>query len=211
MPAGTYAVENNHFGTHEFIRLCREVGAEPYLAANMGSGSPQEFHDWITYCNAPAGTVSLADERAANGDKDPFRVRYWGVGNESWGCGGTMLPHEYVPLYYKFTSQLPTYERLYLVAVGPRGHSADMDMGLTTSLFQAMGRRRPPDGLSVHFYTDFRRPEYRAGEFTPEQWYMVLHEGARTEPSSSATGGDGRQVAPHSLCNGKVICRRWPT
>ena len=182
MPAGTYTVESNHFGTHEFIRLCREVGAEPYLAANMGSGSPQEFHDWITYCNAPAGALSLADERAANGDKDPFRVRYWGVGNESWGCGGTMLPHEYVPLYYKFTSQIPAYERPYLVAVGPRGHSADMDLGWTTALFQAMGRRRPPDGLSVHFYTDFRRPEYRAGEFTPEQWYMVLHEGTRTEP-----------------------------
>ena len=88
MPAGLDATESNQFGIHEFMHLCRLVGAEPYVAANVGSGTPKEFHDWVSYCNAPAGTVSLADERAANGDKDPFGIRYWGVGNESWGCGG---------------------------------------------------------------------------------------------------------------------------
>jgi alpha-N-arabinofuranosidase len=77
------------------MRLCRLVGAEPYLAANVGSGGPQEFHDWVSYCNAPPGTLSLADERAANGDKEPFNVKYWGVGNESWGCGGNMTGGEY--------------------------------------------------------------------------------------------------------------------
>ncbi len=108
-------------------------------------------------------------------------MRYWGVGNESWGCGGNMLPQEYAPLYYKFTSQIPAYQPVYLVAVGPRGHSADMDLGWTTGFFETIGRRRPPDGLGLHFYTDFRRPEFKAGDFTADQWYMVLHEGARTE------------------------------
>jgi alpha-N-arabinofuranosidase len=181
MPAGTRATETNQFGTHEFLRLCREVGAEPYLAANMASGTAQEFHDWVLYCNAPLGTVSLAEERGANGQRDPFRVRYWGVGNETWGCGGTLESPEYVPLYYRFTSQLSAYEPLYLVAVGPRGHNFDMDLNWTEGFFRTMGRRRPPDGYSVHYYTDFRRPGFRAGNFTPDEWYMVLHDGARTE------------------------------
>src|ERR1700716_536383 len=85
---GNY-VEDNSFGTHEFIRLCRLIGAEPYLAANLGSGSPEELRDWVEYCNYPSGS-SLSDERAANGSAEPFRVRFWGVGNENWGCGGNM-------------------------------------------------------------------------------------------------------------------------
>src|SRR4030095_2433969 len=88
MPPGKHATETNQFGVHEFMRLCRLIGAEPYLSANVGSGAPREFNDWISYCNAPGGTESLADERAANGDKEPIRVKYWGVGNESSGCGG---------------------------------------------------------------------------------------------------------------------------
>jgi alpha-N-arabinofuranosidase len=103
------------------------------------------------------------------------------VGNETWGCGGTLEAPEYVPLYYRFTSQLSSYHRLFLVAVGPRGHNFDMDLNWTEGFFRTMGRRRPPDGLSLHYYTDFRRPEFKAGDFTPEEWYMVLHEGARTE------------------------------
>src|SRR5882672_606958 len=95
MPAGLDHTETNAFGIHEFIRLCRLTGAEPYLAANVGTGSPQEFHDWVLYCNAPANTASVAGERASNGDREPFAVKWWGVGNESWGCGGDMKPHEY--------------------------------------------------------------------------------------------------------------------
>ena len=79
--------EDNSFGTHEFIELCRLIGAEPYLAGNVGSGTPQELRDWVEYCNYPTGS-SLSDERAANGSPEPFKVRYWGVGNENWGCGG---------------------------------------------------------------------------------------------------------------------------
>ncbi|HYN90199.1 MAG TPA: alpha-N-arabinofuranosidase, partial [Ardenticatenaceae bacterium] len=80
-------VETNAFGTHEAIRFCRAIGAQPYLAGNLGSGTPQEMRDWVEYCNFPGGTT-LSDERAANGNPEPFNVRYWGVGNENWGCGG---------------------------------------------------------------------------------------------------------------------------
>jgi alpha-N-arabinofuranosidase len=102
MPAGLHAVEPNAFGFHEFMRLCRLVGAEPYVAANVGSGTPQEFHDWVSYSNAPAGTITLADERASNGEKAPFNVKYWGVGNESWGCGRNMIGGEYETAYRMF-------------------------------------------------------------------------------------------------------------
>lgn len=183
MPAGLDHTETNQFGVHEFIRLCRLTNAEPYLAANMGSGSPQEFHDWVLYCNAPAGTASLAAERGANGDKEPFGVRYWGVGNESWGCGGDMTPQEYATLYRRFVTQYPAYApKPYLVAVGPRGHSKDLDLGWTTGFFEAMqGHRSPVDGLSVHYYTDFRNSPENVSTFDTRGWYDVIREGLRTE------------------------------
>lgn len=179
MPAGLDATESNQFGIHEFMHLCRLVGAEPYVAANVGSGTPKEFHDWVSYCNAPAGTVSLADERATNGDKDPFGIRYWGVGNESWGCGGTMRPGEYAAKYREFVTQFPVYKDPFLVATGPRGHSADGDIGWTTGFFEGMRGATPPPGFSLHFYTDLRPTPLKAGSFDAREWYEVLLRGVR--------------------------------
>ena len=185
MPAGYDHTEPNAFGIHEFMQLCRLTGAEPYLAANMNSGSPGEFHDWVSYCNAPAGTLSLADERAANGDKDPFAVKWWGVGNESWGCGGDMNPAEYANLYRRFVTQFPAYEpKPILVAVGPRGHAKDLDLDWTRSFFESMttgGHRSRIDGLSIHYYTDFRKSQERVSTFDAGGWFDVLREGARIE------------------------------
>ena len=183
MPSGTDATETNQFGLHEFMHLCRLTGAEPYLAANMGSGSPQEFHDWVLYCNARKGTASLADERAANGDKDSFGVRWWGVGNESWGCGGDMTPVEYATLYRRFITPFPAYSpKPFLVAVGPRGHSKDLDLGWTNGFFEAMdGHHSRVNGLSVHYYTDFRKSPERVATFEASGWYDVIREGLRTE------------------------------
>jgi alpha-N-arabinofuranosidase len=179
MPAGMDTSETNQFGVHEFMHLCRLIGAEPYVAANVGSGNPKEFHDWVSYCNAPVGTVSLADERAANGDKSPFGVRYWGVGNETWGCGGTMRPQEYATLYRQFVTQFPSYVEPFLVATGPRGHSADGDLGWTTGFFENMRGYAPPNGFSLHFYTDLRPTTVKAGSFNASEWYEVLLRGAR--------------------------------
>src|SRR5215475_16125381 len=101
-------VEDNSFGTHEFIAFCRLIGAEPYFAANVGSGTPQEMRDWIEYCNFPKGST-LSDERAANGSPEPFRVRYWGVGNELWGCGGNMRPEQAADEFRRFASFARTF------------------------------------------------------------------------------------------------------
>jgi alpha-N-arabinofuranosidase len=178
-------VESNEFGIHEFMRLCRLVGAEPYLAANVGSGTPQEFHDWVSYCNAPSGTLSLADERATNGDPEPFNVKYWGVGNESWGCGGNMTGGEYATEYRKYISQVPAYVRPFFVATGPRGHSADGDVGWTEGFFAGLQNVRGlgvrVDGFALHYYTDFRQTAEDGSKFDDKGWYAVLHKGIRIE------------------------------
>ena len=181
MPAGTDSTETNQFGIHEFMQLCRLIGAEPYVAANVGSSTPAEFHDLVSYCNAPAGTLSLADERAANGDPQPFNVQYWGVGNESWGCGGMMRPDEYAAKYRQFVTQFPTYKEPFLIACGPRGHSADGDIGWTSGFFESMRGFELPNGFSVHFYTDLRPTPLKAADFNPPEWYEVLLRGVRID------------------------------
>ena len=185
MPRGVRATETNHFGVHEFMRLCRLVGAEPYVAANVGSGSPREFHDWVSYCNAPAGTLSLADERARNGDPEPFGVKYWGIGNESWGCGGNMSGGEYAAEYRKYIAQVPEYVRPFLVATGPRGHSADGDLAWTEGFFAGLSSARGlgvrVDGFALHYYTDFRQTAEDGARFDARGWYAVLHKGAQIE------------------------------
>src|SRR5438128_8025191 len=85
----------NEFGTSEFLRFCRLVGAQPYLAANVCSLPARAFVEWLEYSNSPAGSTTWAGVRAAAGDREPFGVRYWGIGNESWGCGGNFMPEEY--------------------------------------------------------------------------------------------------------------------
>src|SRR6266699_2484430 len=78
----------NQFGTNEFMRFCRLVAAQPYLAVNLRTLPARSFTEWLEYCNSPAGSTTLAEQRAAGGEREPFGVRYWGIGNESWGRGG---------------------------------------------------------------------------------------------------------------------------
>jgi alpha-N-arabinofuranosidase len=141
-------VEDGSFGTHEFIDLCRQIGAEPYLAGNVGSGSPHELRDWVEYCNYPQGST-LAEERAANGSREPFKVKYWGVGNESWGCGGNMKPEEYATLYRRFAVYIREFggTKPFLIASGPSGADVRWTRGLLDNM-----RGDFPDGLSMHYY-----------------------------------------------------------
>lgn len=142
-------VEDGSFGTHEFIGLCRLLKAQPYLAGNVGSSTPHELRDWIEYCNYPSGST-LSDERGANGSPEPLRVRYWGVGNESWGCGGNMRPEEYARLYRDFAVYCREFggTELFLVASGPSGNDSRWSRGLMDGL----GWERP-QGMSMHYYS----------------------------------------------------------
>jgi alpha-L-arabinofuranosidase len=147
-------VEDNGFGTHEFMQLCSLIGAQPYLAANMGSGAPAEVREWVEYCNYPADST-LAAMRIANGATSPFGVRYWGVGNESWACGGNMTAEEYAADYARFATFIPACGGTtpYLIAVGPNNN----DTAWTRRFFAAManGRMFPPriNGFAMHFYS----------------------------------------------------------
>ncbi len=213
MPRGLHAVESNEFGFQEFMHLCRLVGAEPYVAANVGSGTPQEFHDWVSYSNAPAGTISLADERAANGEKAPFNIKYWGVGNESWGCGGNMTGGEYATQYRKYISQCPVYVNPFFVAAGPRGHSADSDVGWTEGFFaglqEARGLGVRVDGFALHYYTDFRQTAEDGARFDAKGWYAVLHKGAHIEDVIARHWGImGRYDPQHHT---KLVIDEWGT
>ncbi len=169
--------ESNAFGTHEFVRFCRLVNAEPYFAANVGSGSPEEFQSWVEYCNAPPGSTTLADERGSNGSPDPFRIRYWGVGNESWGCGGTYTPEDYCTDYRRFSTWVPGYGiPPYLIASGPSGN----DLKWTQRFLQKWvdSGRAPLNGWSPHYYCG------TAGEalnFSSDQWYELLGSAAGVE------------------------------
>jgi alpha-L-arabinofuranosidase len=142
-------VEDNSFGTHEFIGLCRLLGAEPYLAGNVGSGSPKELRDWIEYCNFPSGST-LSDERAANGSPEPFRVKYWGIGNENWGCGGNMRPEEYARLFRDFSVYVHELggTKPFRVACGPSGNDLHWSRGVLDGI-----RDDLPEGFSMHYYS----------------------------------------------------------
>jgi alpha-N-arabinofuranosidase len=171
---GLRVVEDNGFGTHEFISLCREIGAEPYLAGNVGSGTPQEMMDWLHYCNGTHDT-DLVRQRAINGSPEQMNVRYWGVGNENWGCGGNYDAADYAKEYRRYATFLrqadPSVE---LIACG--GNS-DQEWNLRV-LETLRDDLKYLDHLSLHQYyeagpaTAFSQAEYiqlmRAGDLVNE-------------------------------------------
>jgi alpha-N-arabinofuranosidase len=142
-------VEDNSFGTDEFIGFCRAIGAEPYICGNVGSGSPVELRDWIEYCNFPPGSA-LSDARVRNGFPEPHRVRYWGVGNENWGCGGDMTAREYAGLFRRFAVFAPAFGGLkpFLVACGPNRN----DTAWSRDFMESVPARRLPAGFAMHYY-----------------------------------------------------------
>jgi alpha-N-arabinofuranosidase len=168
-------VETNEFGTHEFLEFCRQIGAQPYLCGNVGSGSPRELRDWVEYCNYP-GDSTRARQRAAHGHPEPFRVRYWGVGNENWGCGGSFCPEDYAAEYKRFSTFLYDFENapLFLIACGPAGNDPDW----THRFFNQLGSYRRLHGFAAHYYCGTAGT---ATEYTEDQWYQLLHQAAQME------------------------------
>jgi len=138
--------DDNQFGTHEFIDFCRQVGAEPYICANVGTGSPSEAAYWVEYCNH-AGATAAAELRAKNGSKEPFAVKYWGVGNENWGCGGHMEPEEYAAEYRRFAGFMHSRDPKIELVAG--GHTAP---DWNWRFLKNMGRLHLIHHLSIHVY-----------------------------------------------------------
>ena len=162
-------VEDNSFGTHEFLNLCEKLGAEPYISGNVGSGTVEEMAKWVEYMTATNG--SMAELRAKNGREKPWKVKYLGVGNETWGCGGDMTAQYYSDVYKRYALYARNYggNSLFKVACGASG--ADYDWTRT----MMKNARRQMDGLSVHFYTvDNWDDKGAATVFTTDEYYNTL-------------------------------------
>ena len=115
--------ENNHFGTHEFMDFCEQVGCAPYFCGNVGSGSVQEMQQWVEYVTFN-GISPMADWRKQNGHAEPWKLPYFGVGNENWGCGGQMSPQFYADNYRRYNQFVKNYDRanpINRIACGPDG------------------------------------------------------------------------------------------
>lgn len=191
--------ETNAFGTDEFIRFCQLAGAQPYLASNLRSLPALEFARWVEYCNSPAGSTTLAKQRAANGSADPYNVRYWGVGNESWGCGGNFEPGEYAEEFRRFTTWVPSFDvPLTFIGSGPN----DNNLEWTNGFFEALRRKnympRELRGWSVHYYTwnlsegetrDWVAGKRDALDFDEEGWYELFLQGLYMEEIVEAQWG----------------------
>ncbi|MGE5645093.1 MAG: alpha-N-arabinofuranosidase [Acidobacteriota bacterium] len=175
-PDGPQKYDPNEFGTNEFVRFCRLAGAEPYLAANLRSLTPLDFDQWIEYCNAPAGLTSLSTQRGG----EPFHVKFWGVGNESWGCGGDFTPEEYATEFRRFTSWMSrSGDDLKFIAAGPS--SGDLDW--THRFFARLTQKGPGllnrvYGWAMHYYCG---TSGGAVEFTNDDWYTLLASAGRME------------------------------
>ena len=182
----------NAFGTNEFIEFCRLAGSQPYLAVNLRSLPALDFYRWVEYCNSPAGSTTLADMRAASGSKDPFNVRFWGIGNESWGCGGSMTATEYSTEFRKFVEEVPQFgPELSFIASGP----FDAEYKWTRGFFEGMLQKGPNAlhniwGLSLHYYSwnlsrgrthDWNEGKGDAVKFEPVDWYELMREGDKLE------------------------------
>jgi alpha-L-arabinofuranosidase len=188
----SHRYDPNALGTNEFVHFCKLIGAEPYLAANVRSLPASAFQQWVEYCNSPAGSTTLADTRAAAGYPEPFRVKYWGVGNESWGCGGEFTPQEYAVEFRRYSTWLPTYgDNLNLIASGPNTDDWNWTREfLTEVLRKGSGELPRIYGMALHHYawnlSRGKTKEWVAGKgdalkFEPVDWYELLREGERME------------------------------
>ena len=181
-PDGPQKYDPNEFGTNEFAHLCKEVGAQPYFAANLRSLNGYDFDQWIEYCNSPAGTTTGANLRAQGGDREPFPVKYWGVGNESWGCGGSFTGDEYAVEFRRFIEWIPQYGLdLNFVASGPNV----ADYAWTQSFFQKLtekgkGPLKNVFGTALHYYCG-TTGNGQSTDFEEAGWYELLHKASYME------------------------------
>ena len=163
-------VEDNSFGTHEFFNLCELIGTEPYLSGNVGSGTVAELAEWVEYITAEDGPQALV--RKANGREKPWHLKYLGVGNESWGCGGNFLPENYADQYRRYQTYCRNFDgnHLYKIASG----ASDYDYNWTDVLMKKAGNMM--DGISLHYYTvtGWTGSKGSATRFSDDDYYWTL-------------------------------------
>jgi len=181
-------VEDNAFGTHEFMDLCELLGADPYVSANIGSGTVREMSEWVEYLTR-ADDSPMAALRRANGRDAPWRVPFWGLGNEAWGCGGHLRAEQFASL----ARQYATYARnhggnaLYRIAAGAN----ESDLHWTETLMRSFDDlaadpdepARPFQAVSLHYYTMSGSwgDKGDATGFGTDEWYTTMARARRME------------------------------
>ncbi len=166
--------EDNSFGTHEFMNLVNELGCEAYFSLNVGSGTVQEASDWIEYCNNN-GISPMSTLRKENGKEDPFNVKYWGIGNEAWGCGGNMHAEYYADICRQYSTYMKDYNPDYKIFKIASGANED-DYHWTKTILEKASDSI--DAVSLHYYTlvhhDWKN-KCSATNFSEEEYYCTLH------------------------------------
>ena len=170
--------EHNSFGTHEFLEMCKLLNTEPYISGNVGSGTVQELADWVQYANFDAKSP-MSDLRRKNGQDKAWGVKFWGIGNEAWGCGGNMTPEHYADVYRTFVTFMnntPT-TRLTRIASGANGSDYNWTEVLMKNIpLNMLG------GLGVHHYSVIEwRQKGPATGFTEEQYFKTMRSALQME------------------------------
>ncbi len=164
-------IEDNSFGTNEFLNLCELLNCEPYISGNVGSGSVEELAKWVEYMTSD-GDSPMANLRRKNGRDKPWKVKFIGIGNESWGCGGSMRPEYYSDLYRRYSTYCRNYDgnNLYKIASG----ASDYDYNWTEVLMKNVSHRM--NGLSLHYYTvtGWSGSKGAATIFDKEDYYWTM-------------------------------------
>jgi alpha-L-arabinofuranosidase len=165
-------IETNAFGTHEFMDLCELIGADAYVGGNVASGTPHEMMDWIEYMTSDSDS-SLANLRRQNGREKPWKVPYFAVGNENWGCGGYMRPEYYADVYRRYSTFVKDYSgnKIQRIASG----ASDQNYGWTEVMMSQAAKQM--EGLSLHYYTlptgDWNK-KGSATRFGEDEWHATL-------------------------------------
>lgn len=167
-------IEDNSFGTHEFLQLCELIGCDPYIGANVGTSSPQEMASWVEYLNFN-GLSEMGKLRAMNGHPAPYHVPFWGVGNESWGCGGRMTAEDYANKYREFAGFCKSYPGSPLKRIASGAQNDDYHW---TEILMHNVPLWLMQGLSLHYYTlvDGEDGKGWATGFTEAQYFKGLKQ-----------------------------------
>ena len=172
-------VEDNSFGTHEFLDLCEQLETEPVICGNVGSGTVKEMSQWIEYITFD-GESPMANLRRQNGRDKPWKVRFWGVGNENWGCGGNMTAEHYANLYRQYATYCRNYgdNRLYKIAGG-----ANVDDYHWTETLMKNVPLNLMQGLSLHYYTVPRTwaDKGSATQFDEAEYFTTIEKTLRMD------------------------------
>jgi alpha-N-arabinofuranosidase len=179
--------DSNQFGTHEFLDFAELIGADPYINGNLGTGSAAEMAEWLQYMTSD-GHTSLTEERARNGHPGPWKIAYFAIGNEAWGCGGNMTPSHYVDLFRQSATFLKAPEGARPIIIASGGHDDD------TTWSEALSSQVPArelGAISFHYYTipgDVWRNKGPATGFGEYQWISTLAHTLRMEEFISRNG-----------------------